>query len=55
MIGNKVPYRVLLPERLFKEAQDRDHLKIFVLLYMRHYPEYVVKSVRDGFAICYRR
>lgn len=55
MIDNKVPYRVLLPERLFKEARDKEHLKMLVLQYMRHYPNYVVKSVKNGFAICDRK
>jgi hypothetical protein len=48
-------HKVLLPGRLWKEATDKDHIKKLVLQYMQRYPDYVVKSVRDGFAVCERR
>jgi hypothetical protein len=54
MMGQGAPYRVLLPQRIFEEAQDKEHLKRLILEYMKHYPNYVVKSVKDGFAICIR-
>ncbi|MBM7585813.1 hypothetical protein JOC86_002355 [Bacillus pakistanensis] len=54
MINNNVPYRVLLPKRLWSEARDKEHLKRLVLEYMQRYPNYVVKGVKNGMAICER-
>jgi len=47
--------KVVLPSRIFKEAQDKEHLKKLVLQYMQRYPDYAVKAVKNGFAICERR
>ncbi|KYD03472.1 hypothetical protein B4102_3390 [Heyndrickxia sporothermodurans] len=56
MILNKdVPYKVLLPPWIWEEAKDQQHLKKLVLQYMRHYSNYSVKSIKDGFAICERK
>jgi len=55
LINDRVPYKVLLPERLWREAKDKDHLKQLVLQYMQRYPKYVVKSVKNGFAVCDRK
>jgi hypothetical protein len=56
LIKEQVPFRVLLPERFWKEARDRDHFKQLLADYMRiGYPNYVVKSIKEGFAICERR
>lgn len=43
---------VLLPSWIFKKAQDKEHLKDLDLQYMKRYPEYRVKSIKNGFAIC---
>ncbi|MEB6549115.1 hypothetical protein MXL46_08395 [Heyndrickxia sporothermodurans] len=52
---NKNEYKVLLPEWCWTTAKDQQHLKKLVLQYMRHYPHYSVKSIKDGFAICERK
>jgi hypothetical protein len=46
-------YKVLLPKWIW-EAKDKEHLKQLVLGYMKRYPHYTVKSVKNGFAICER-
>ena len=45
---------VLLPSWIFKEARDKEHLKQLILEYMVRYPDYQIKSVKNGFAICIR-
>jgi hypothetical protein len=52
MQSNKT--NVLLPEWIWKEARDKEHLKILILEYMRRYPDYKVKGVKNGFAVCER-
>lgn len=47
--------RVLLPERLWKEALDKEHLDRLILSYMQRYPNYEVKSVKGKFALCVRK
>lgn len=47
-------HKVLLPEWIWEDAQDKDHFKQLVLDYMKRYPNYAVKSVKDRFAICER-
>jgi hypothetical protein len=55
MLNNdQVSYKILLPKWIWEEAKDKEHLKRLVLQYMQRYPEYTVKSVKDGFAICER-
>lgn len=49
-----IQYKVLLPGWIFDQAEDKNHLKQLVLNYMARYPNYIVKSVKDGFAICER-
>lgn len=49
------PHKVLLPAWIWEEAQDKEHFKQLVLDYMQRYPDYTVKSVKDGFAVCERR
>lgn len=46
---------VLLPAWIFKQAKDKDHLKQLVLDYMRKYPDYTIKSIKNGFAVCERK
>lgn len=46
---------VLLPDWVFQQAQDKEHLKKLVLQYMQRYPNYVVKKVKGNFAVCERR
>jgi hypothetical protein len=55
MIGKEVPYRVLLPNWIWEQATDKDHLKRLVLNYMQRYPHYIVISVKSGFAFCKRK
>ncbi|MEK3890216.1 hypothetical protein [Bacillus sp. FSL K6-3431] len=45
---------VLLPERIWKEAQDKAHFKQLVLDYMQRYPDYEVLKIKNRFAICKR-
>jgi hypothetical protein len=52
---DKAGYPVLLPKRIWKEAKDEAHLKRLILEYMKRYPHYRVKSVKNGFAICERK
>ncbi|WP_176713718.1 hypothetical protein [Pseudobacillus wudalianchiensis] len=48
--------RVLLPKRLWEEAQNKEQLKQLILQYMNKcYPDYAIKRVKNGFAICERR
>lgn len=44
--------KVLLPSRLFQEARDEDHLNQLIVEYMVRYPDYEVKAIENGFAIC---
>jgi len=46
---------VLLPSWIFKEARDKEHLKRLVLQYMKRYPDYTVKSIKNRMAVCERR
>jgi hypothetical protein len=56
MLSNDpVPYKVLLPKWIWEEAKDKEDLKKLVLQYMQRYPEYIVKTVKDGFAICIQK
>jgi len=45
---------VLLPEWIWEEAKDKEHLKKLVLQYMRRYPDYTIKGVKNRMAICIR-
>jgi len=54
IIYNRVSTRVLLPKRLWEQARDQEHLKQLILEYMARYPDYQIKSVKNGFAICIR-
>lgn len=54
MIGSEVHHKVLLPRWIWEEAQNKEDLKKLILQYMERYPDYVVKSVKNGFAICDR-
>ena len=55
MIGDSIKTNVLLPAWIFKQATDKDHLKKLVLQYMQRYPNYIVKRIENGFAVCERR
>lgn len=54
MIDSGYKTNVVLPAWVWEEAKDKDHLKKLVLQYMRRYPNYVVKSVKDRMAVCER-
>lgn len=47
--------RVLLPESIWEQAQDKEQLKQFILDYMNRYPDYKIIKVKDRFAICEMR
>jgi hypothetical protein len=55
IIKDMVPYKVLLPERLWVEARDKEHFKQLLAAYMRRYPHYIVKAVDNRMAVCERR
>ncbi|MBN6889933.1 hypothetical protein ACUXCC_003440 [Cytobacillus horneckiae] len=45
--------KVVLPAWIFEQAQDKEHLKQLVLIYMRKgYPTYQVKRIKNGLAVC---
>lgn len=52
-----VPYRVWLPPEIWamKTTQDQSVFQSALTHYMRRYPDYIVKSTKDGFAICESR
>ncbi|EWG12721.1 hypothetical protein PBF_04260 [Cytobacillus firmus DS1] len=45
---------VLLPAWIWEEAKDKEHLKKLVLQYMQRYPDYTIKGIKNGFAVCER-
>lgn len=53
MIG-EYKSNVVLPEWCFTQAKDNEQLKKLVLQYMRRYPDYTVRKIKDGMAICTR-
>jgi hypothetical protein len=55
LLNNNTTHKVLLPQWIWKEATDKDHLKKLVLQYMQRYPNYIVKRIENGFAVCERR
>jgi len=52
---NQVPYRVLLPSRIWEEAHDKKEFLQLVLDYMKRYPDYKVIKIENRFAICERK
>ena len=50
-----VDHNVLLPAWVFEQAEDKQHLKQLVLEYMQRYPDYRVKALKGGFAVCERK
>lgn len=44
--------KVVLPRWIWEQAKDKEDFKRLVLQYMERYPDYSVKSVKDGLAIC---
>jgi len=53
---NDVPTNIVLPVRLWEEAKDQEELKQLVVNYIKkNYPDYKVKSIKNGMAICYRK
>lgn len=55
MIDKVITTNVLLPAWIFKQAKDKEHFKNLLAEYMTRYPDYIVKAVKDGFALCERR
>jgi hypothetical protein len=55
MIRDNVPFRVLLPEWIWKEALDKQDFKRLLTSYMESYPHYVVKTIEKPFVLCERR
>jgi len=47
---------VVLPQKLWEKARNQEHLEQLILQYMKtSYPNYQIKRVENGFAICERR
>ena len=56
MMFSSVPSKVLLPRKFWEEAQSNEHFKELVIKYIRKsYPDYSIKAIKDGFAICERK
>jgi hypothetical protein len=54
MYKSNAPYNVLLPTWIFEQAKDKEQFKQLLADYMKHYPNYIVKAVKDGMAVCER-
>jgi hypothetical protein len=48
-------YKVLLPKRIWEENSDKKDVVLAIKEYMKRYPHYRVKGVKNGFAICERK
>jgi hypothetical protein len=48
-------YKVLLPERIWEENSDKKDIVAAVKQYMKRYPHYRVKGVKNKKAICERK
>jgi hypothetical protein len=48
-------FKVLLPKRIWRENTSKEDIVHAVKEYMLRYPNYRVKGVKNGFAICERR
>lgn len=47
---------VVLPEWCFAQANDKEEIKQLVLEYMnKNYPDYQVKQIKNGMAVCIRK
>jgi hypothetical protein len=55
LIKEQVPYKVLLPAWIWEEAHDKEEFKRNLARYMVRYPHYIVKGIKDGFALCERQ
>lgn len=55
IIDYEVPRKVLLPRRIWEEAEDKEHLKQLILEYMARYPHYKVIKIQGKFAVCIRK
>lgn len=52
---NTVPHRVLLPLWIFDKAKgDENEINRLVVEYMARYPNYKVREISNGFAVCER-
>ncbi|WP_026908925.1 hypothetical protein [Paucisalibacillus globulus] len=49
-----VPYKVLLPKRIFKKAKSEQEVQALTKEYMQRYPHYSLIDIENGFAICER-
>lgn len=43
---------VVLPKWIWEDAQDNDHFKRLVANYMKRYPGYKIKAIKNNIAIC---
>jgi hypothetical protein len=55
ILQNNFETNVLMPVWIYEQAEDKEHFKKLVLQYMRRYPDYTVKAIRNGFAVCERK
>jgi hypothetical protein len=49
-----VPYKVLLPKRIFRKAKSEQEVQALTKEYMMRYPHYSLICIEDGFALCER-
>ncbi|WP_096269476.1 hypothetical protein [Paucisalibacillus globulus] len=49
-----VPFRVLLPKRIFEDAKTEQEVQALTKEYMQRYPHYFLIYIENGFAICER-
>jgi hypothetical protein len=54
LLKDNTPFRVLLPSKMFEESRDKEHFKQLLAAYMKSYPNYTVKAVKEQMAICER-
>lgn len=50
-----VPYKVLLPKRIFEGQKSEKEILSLAKEYMQRYPHYSFICIENGFAICERK
>ncbi len=47
--------KVVLPRWIWEQAKDKEEFKRLVLQYMERYPDYIVKRIESGLAVCVKK
>lgn len=47
--------KVVLPRWIWEQAKDKEDFKRLVMRYMERYPDYIVKGIKDGLAVCVKK